>query len=100
MAEAVGEGQVALRPALVWHLQSNHYPPVPVSMVEPCALAIEAYVEAWADGEEEMFDGDLLIDLPDGITYKGHPAAPASALIEQHHLWFFIEATLYGDETP
>ncbi len=27
------------------HLQSNHYPPVPVSMVEPCIEAIDAYYD-------------------------------------------------------
>ncbi len=97
MAEAVGEGQVALRPALAWHLQSNHYPPVPLSMIDPCIAAINAAVEAYTDGDE-LVDLDRPIDLPEGITYKGLPTAPAAALIEQHHLWPFVENVLYGNE--
>jgi hypothetical protein len=96
MAEAVGEGQVALRPALVWHLQANHYPPVPTTMVDPCIAAIDAAIEFYTDGDERSLEG--MIDLPEGITWKGQPAAPAAAIIEQHHLWPFIENVLYGDE--
>jgi hypothetical protein len=96
MAEAVGEGQVALRPALVWHLQANHYPPVPVTMVEACIAAIDAATEFYTDGDEDSMH--VMITLPEGITWKGQPAAPAQAIIEQHHLWPFIENVLYGDE--
>ena len=90
MAEAVGEGEVALRPALVWHLQHNHYPPVPTSMVDACIEAIEAAVDE---------DWDHPVELPEGITFRGSATAPASAIVEQHHLGFFVEAELYGDES-
>jgi len=90
MAEAVGEGEVALRPALVWHLQCNHYPPLPMSMVAPCIQAIEAAVDD---------DWDRAIELPEGITYRGHQAAPASEIIDQHNLGFFVETAIYGDES-
>lgn len=66
-----------LNTVMGWHLQSNHFPPVPLSMVEPCIEAIDAY---WAD------ECDLEIELPEGITYKGMTTAPAWAIIEQHHL--------------
>jgi hypothetical protein len=89
MAEAVGEGLVGLRSALAWHLQANHYPPVPTSMVEPSIAAIDAAVDE---------DWNRPIELPEGITYKGHPTVPASALIEQHHLWSFVETAFYGDD--
>jgi hypothetical protein len=89
MAEAVGEGLVGLRPALSWHLQSNHFPPVPTSMVDPCIAAIEAAVDE--DWERE-------IELPEGVSWRGHAWAPAAALVEDHHLGFFVEAELYGDE--
>ena len=59
------------------HLQGNHYPPVPVSMVQPCIEAIDAYHDE---------DYNKLIDLPEPITWRGHKTAPASALIEAHHL--------------
>lgn len=70
-----------LNTSLRWHLQSNHYPPVPVSMVEPCKAAIAAYT-----GENYQQE----ISLPDGIRYRGNPTAPASALVEELHLDAFM----------
>jgi hypothetical protein len=32
--------ELDLEVALGYHLQGNHYPPVPLSMVEPCIEAI------------------------------------------------------------
>ncbi len=60
------------------HLSSNHYPPVPSSMIAPCVEAIDAVNDAglW----------DLEIVMPKGVTYKGLTSAPAWAIIEQHHL--------------
>jgi hypothetical protein len=74
--------QVDIRTALSWHLTSNHYPPVPTSMIEPCIEAIDAYN-----------DGDPYrdIDLPEGVFYRGQAHAPAYDIIEQHHLDFWIE---------
>ncbi len=89
MAEAVGEGQVGLRPALVWHLQSNHYPPVPTSMVDACIAAIEAAADD---------DWDLDIELPDSVTYRDQSTAPASAIVANYHLEFFVENQLVINE--
>jgi hypothetical protein len=60
------------------HLQSNHYPPVPKIMVQPCIEAIDAVNDAglW----------DLDIPLPEGVLWKGLTSAPAHAIIEAHHL--------------
>ena len=79
--------ELDLEMAIGYHLQGNHYPPVPLSMVQPCIDAIDAY----NDGEH-----DKLIPLPtDGvndngepfqITWRGKTSAPAYALIEGHHL--------------
>ena len=70
------------------HLSSNHYPAVPIEMVPTCLEAIDAV--------NSESDWDKLITLPDGITYKGLTQAPASAIIEQHHLEFWIiESELY-----
>ena len=66
-----------LSTAIGIHLSSNHYPPVPTSMVLPCIEALEAY---WED------ETDREIAMPEGITYKGFNTAPAWAVIEQHHL--------------
>lgn len=77
-----------LRQGLTWHLRGNHYPPVPSSMVDPCMDAIYAYVEG---------DPYRRIALPDGITFKGEPEAPTMDIIEQHHLWEFVNSVVEGD---
>jgi hypothetical protein len=66
------ENQIAI------HLSSNHYPPVPKSMVQPCVEAIDAVNDAglW----------DLEIPLPEGVSWRGLTTAPAHAIIEAHHL--------------
>jgi hypothetical protein len=66
------ENQIAI------HLSSNHYPPVPAIMVQPCVEAIDAVNDAglW----------DLEIPLPEGVSWRGLTTAPAHAIIEQHHL--------------
>lgn len=60
------------------HLSSNHYPPVPSIMVQPCVEAIDAVNDAglW----------ELEIPLPEGVSWKGSNTAPAYAIIESHHL--------------
>jgi hypothetical protein len=70
------------------HLRTNHYPPVPIEMLPTCIEAIDAV--------NSEGDWDKLITLPDGISWKGLTQAPASAIIEQHHLEFWIiESELY-----
>lgn len=82
-------------------LRSNHYPPVPLSMVEPCIEAIEACND---------YDSCRLIQLPtDGldrngepfqITWRGSNKAPAWAIVEGHHLesWVMNEEGYLDDE--
>jgi hypothetical protein len=60
------------------HLSANHYPPVPKSMVKPCIEAIDAV--------NDLGLWDLEIELPEPITWRGLPSAPAHAIIEAHHL--------------
>jgi hypothetical protein len=69
--------ELDLEVALGYHLQGNHYPPVPLSMVEPCIEAIDAFYDE---------DYNREIALPEGISWRGQVTAPASAIIEQHHL--------------
>ena len=66
------------------HLSANHYPPVPRSMVQPCIDAIDAYHDE---------DYNRLIDLPAPITWRDKNQAPASAIVEAHHLdaWLIEE---------
>jgi hypothetical protein len=75
--------------ALAWHLRSNHYPPVPLSMIEPCKEAIQAFLE-----------GDYLrmIPMPEGVSYRGSNFAPADAIVSQHHLDAWVELDEEFDE--
>ena len=80
MGHAQAEDMAAitdLDTGLVWHLRSNHYPPLPLSLVETCKQAITAANED---------DWDREIPLPDPITYKDNPHAPAYEIISAHHL--------------
>ena len=74
-----------LETQLLYHLKSNHYPPVPAEMVKPCIEAIDANYDE---------DYSRMIDMPMvgnyQITYKGNKQAPASAIVSQHHLEWFI----------
>lgn len=67
---------------LTWHLRHNHYPPVPLAMVEVCEQAIDAIL---AD------ESDNSIQLPAGTLYRGRTEAPAWAIADAHHLHTFIE---------
>lgn len=74
---ATGEFGLDLARQIEIQLTSNHFPPVPVSMVQPCIEAIEAVNDE---------DSERLISLPDGVGYKGLTVAPAWAIVESHHL--------------
>ena len=81
---------ISLEQAIGYHLQGNHYPPVPLSMVQPCIEAIDAY-----------HDNDAMreIEMPEGVFYKGKTTAPAYAIIEQHHLDAWLpQDEYYGEE--
>ena len=89
-AIGLADSVLDLETQLGYHLQGNHYPPVPLSMVQPCIEAIDA-----------AYDEDYYreIKMPEGITYKGNNTAPAHAIIDQHHLsWFIDPVDEYGDE--
>ncbi len=68
--------------ALQWHLQANHYPPIPTYMVEPCKQAIEACNEG---------EWDRLIDLPNGVEFRGSTQATAGQIANGLHLFSWIE---------
>ena len=80
-ALGIQESILDLETQLAYHLQGNHYPPVPLSMVEPCIEAIDAYYDE--DYRRE-------IALPEGVLWRGQVTAPADAIIEQHHLQFWL----------
>jgi hypothetical protein len=83
-----------LETQLLYHLKGNHYPPVPAEMVAPCIEAIDA---AYDEDFNRMIDMPMVGDFQ--ILYKGNTQAPAWAIIEQHHLDFFIDPVdEYEDE--
>ena len=67
---------------LRWHLRSNHFPPVPLSMVPVCEFAIDAANDGLYDVE---------IELPEGSTFRGSPTAPVFEIIRAHHLEFWLD---------
>ena len=69
--------ELELEQAITIQLRSNHYPPVPYSMVPICIDAIYAYNEG--DYQKE-------IKLPEGVLWRGQESAPAAAIIDSHHL--------------
>jgi hypothetical protein len=76
-AEGIAETEITLEQQIEWHLVGNHFPPVPKSMVKPCIEAIDACNEE---------DWDREITMPEGVLYRGLTNAPASAIVEAHHL--------------
>jgi hypothetical protein len=81
--------ELDLESSIGYHLRSNHYPPVPLSMVQPCINAIDAY---W---EEDL---NRHIELPDGVLWRGEEYAPAWAIIEGHHLDAWCRDDEYYEE--
>lgn len=76
-AIGVATSDTDIKTQLRWHLTSNHYPPLPESMVEPCIEAINAYKEN---------DMDKLIKLPEDMRWKNQDHAPVRAILEDMHL--------------
>ena len=74
-----------LETQLLYHLKGNHYPPVPAEMVAPCIEAIDAYYD---EDYGRMISMPMVGDFQ--ILYKGMTHAPARAIVEQHHLEWFI----------
>jgi hypothetical protein len=86
--EAANSGLVSLpsEAILHWHLQSNHYPPLPVSLVPACQRAIELVA-----GDQ----GQTRVRLPKGLVGRdGRRSVVAEDLVEAVHLWDFVEAAV------
>jgi hypothetical protein len=67
---------------LEMHLRTNHYPPIPIEMIEVCKEAIVLMNEGLPNSQ---------IDLPLGTSYRGDVTAPAWAIADAHHLGAWIE---------
>ena len=84
-ASGLADTTLDLETQLLYHLKGNHYPPVPAEMVKPCIEAIDAYYD---EDYSRIIDMPMVGDFQ--ILYKGKKQAPASAIVEQHHLEWFI----------
>ena len=80
--QAIEYANMDLDQGLAIHLTSNHYPPVPVSMIDACKTAINAY---WEE------DYDRKVELPNGVLWRGETTAPARAIVEAHHLDAWVD---------
>jgi hypothetical protein len=81
-ANDLASSRLSMEESLTIHLRSNHFPPVPVSMIPACVTAIYSC----QDG-----DPNELIALPSGVSWRGSSEAPAYAIVEAHHLDAWIE---------
>lgn len=87
-ADAVAEGDINLNAALIWHLSSNHFPPLPSGYIPLCLLAIEhAQDEDW-DFELEVPD---IQPVPRAVVERdGKVFVTVATAIEVFHLDSFI----------
>lgn len=84
---SVEDGLLERERAIEIHLRSNHYPPVPSSMVGPCLEAIEIIERSqWGDAAPNE-----PVTLPDGVTWQYSNCAPASVIVQEFHLDAFIQ---------
>ena len=89
MKAQVDEGNVDLDNALLWHLTSNHYPPVPAEMIPVAKKAIEhANLGEW----EEM------VEFPSGWEVNGLSEMSVEKIVEIMHLDAYIENIQFLNE--
>lgn len=82
MNQQVLEGNVDLDTALLWHLTSNHYPPVPAAMVPVARKAIEhANLGEWEES----------VRFPNGWEVNGRSEMSVEIIVDIMHLDAFIE---------
>lgn len=74
---AEGLFDITIEQQIAIQLQSNHYPPIPLTMVQPCIEAIKQVKRGFLQSK---------IQLPEGVTWRGQTKAPALAIVESHHL--------------
>jgi len=87
LREGIVEFALGRSESIRLHLAVNHYPPVPAIMASVCEQAIDSY--------NANLNGDELIEMPEGISWRGNSSAPAWAIIESHHLDEWCDS---GDE--
>ena len=87
----IANTDLSLDRKVAWHLQGNHYPPIPLVMVEPCVEAIELARLGYYTAEVKLPQVQGADGKPFQITWHGQDTAPVSAIVEAHHLDGFIQ---------
>ena len=77
----IANTDLPLEQKLKWHLQGNHYPPLPMSLVSACLEAIELARLDYYTAE---------VKLPNGLEYDGSPVMVVGELVSACHLDGFI----------
>jgi hypothetical protein len=93
----IANTDLSLDRKVAWHLQGNHYPPIPLIMVGVCVEAIELARLGYYTAEVKLPIHESKNGEPFQITWHGQDTAPVSAIIESHHLDGFIN-TADGEE--
>lgn len=84
-ALGIAETDTTIEQQVSWHFSSNCYPPVPQQMVPVAVQAIELLI-----AEEP----DVMVKLPEGVSFRGATQVMAVTLVENLHLWAFVEPFL------
>lgn len=76
------EGTCSLDTALAIHFQSNHYPPLPLSLIPVAKRVIE---------KAQRGEWEARVRLPEGITFRGSTLAPVRECAKAWHLdaWIY-----------
>jgi hypothetical protein len=88
-ALGIAETDISLSQQVSWHFSSNCYPPVPQLMVPVAVKAIEQILYS---------DGGELIQLPEGVSFRGETELNAYTIVENLHLWAFVHDNLEGED--
>ena len=78
---------LTLEQQIGWHFSSNCYPPVPGEMIPTAIYALDLV---------NAGEGDRLIQLPEGVQYRGSDYVSGWDAVESWHLGaWVIESELY-----
>ena len=88
---------LTLRQQISIQLTSNHYPPVPLIMVEACVEAIELARLGYYTADVKLPINEFGTGERFQITWNGQHTAPVSVMVETYHLDGFIN-TADGEE--
>lgn len=83
VSERIAQSDKPLEEKLRLHLQGNMSIIVPTEMIPVCIQAIEM--------ANQGADRNQMLDLPEGVWYKGEVKANIQQIIDGHRLEFFID---------